>query len=83
MFSFWNAKYFVLPASRASGPTWLNSEIIQVTDLGSFYFLLPSSQLAKQEQYSGSLVLILPGLGGLSRLESYTPQQAFSLHNSL
>lgn len=54
-----------MSASYASGPTWINSEMIWAIDLGGFYFLLPSSQLAKQELYVGSLAIILAGLGAL------------------
>lgn len=57
-----------LSASCASDPTWKSSEIMWAIDLGGFYFLLPSSQLGKQELYCGSLVIILASLGGLSSL---------------
>lgn len=58
----------VILSLSASDPTWINSEMIWAIHLGGFSFLLPSSQLAKQELYSGSLVIILTGLGGLSSL---------------
>lgn len=55
-----------LSASCASDPTWKSSEMMWAVGLGDFYFLSPSSELAKQELYCGSLVIILTGLGGLS-----------------
>lgn len=56
VFSFGNAKRcFLLCASHASDPNGINSETIWATDLGSFSFFIPLSQLAKQEQYSSNL----------------------------
>lgn len=82
VFSFRNAKRcFLLWASHASGPNWINSEMIQATDLGRFSFFMPLTKLAKQEQYSSNLVLTLPSLGGLSCLSLSTSPTG--LHISL
>lgn len=55
--------------------------MIWAADLGRFYFLIPLNQLAKQEQYSSNLVLILPSLGGLScLLVCASPAGLFSLY---
>lgn len=80
--SFRKAKrYFLSCASHASDPNWINCAMIWATDLGRFYFLIPLNQLAKQEQYSSNLVLILPNLGGLScLLVCASPAGLFSLY---
>lgn len=69
--------FFFLLLTRASDPAWVSSEMSWAFNFGGCYFFLPPSQPAKQELCSGNLAIMLTGLGGLSSLESYAPQQAF------